>query len=58
MKLFKLFLTLIILLSVSFVVNAQDPLGGRDLSQFKVDALTDNQISAIQQKLRHFLRQV
>jgi protein involved in polysaccharide export with SLBB domain len=31
---------------------AQDPLGGRDLSTLKVEALTDNQISAIQQKLK------
>ena len=52
MKLVKLFLTLIIFILVSFVANAQDPLGGRDLSQVKVDALTDNQISAIQQKLK------
>ena len=52
MKLAKFLLTLIIFISVSFVVKAQDPLGGRDLSQVKVEALTDNQISAIQQKLK------
>jgi protein involved in polysaccharide export with SLBB domain len=52
MKLAKLILTLTILFSVNFIVNAQDPLGGRDLSQVKVDALTDNQITAIQQKLK------
>ncbi len=33
-------------------VFAQDPLSGRDLSTLKVEALTDNQISAIQQKLK------
>jgi len=52
MKLTKLLLTLIFLLSVSFVVHAQDPLGGRDLSQVKAEALTENQITAIQQKLK------
>ena len=52
MKIVKLFLTLIILFSFSLLTNAQDPLGGRDLSQVKVEALTDNQISAIQQKLK------
>lgn len=52
MKLVKFLLALIIFISVSFIVNAQDPLGGRDLSQVKVDALTDNQITAIQQKLK------
>jgi hypothetical protein len=33
-------------------VFAQDPLSGRDLSTLKVETLTDNQISAIQQKLK------
>ena len=52
MKLVKLILTLTFLFSVSYIAIAQDPLGGRDLSQVKVEALTDNQISAIQQKLK------
>jgi hypothetical protein len=52
MKIVKLFLSLIILFSFSLLTHAQDPLGGRDLSQVKVDALTDNQINAIQQKLK------
>jgi protein involved in polysaccharide export with SLBB domain len=52
MKLVKFLLTLSILFFINTTVNAQDPLGGRDLSTVKVDALTDNQISAIQQKLK------
>ena len=52
MKIVKFFITLIILSSFSLLTNAQDPLGGRDLSQVKVEALTDNQITAIQQKLK------
>jgi hypothetical protein len=52
MKLVKLLLTLIVLFSINITVFAQDPLGGRDVSQVKVDALTDNQITAIQQKLK------
>ncbi len=52
MKLVKLLLTSIFLFSLSFVAFAQDPLGGRDLSQIKVEALTDNQITALQQKLK------
>ena len=52
MKLTMFLLTLMIFFSVSFVANAQDPLSGRDLSQVKVEALTDNQITAIQQKLK------
>ena len=36
----------------NFSVFAQDPLGGRDLSTIKVEALSDNQITAIQQKLK------
>jgi protein involved in polysaccharide export with SLBB domain len=39
-------------MTLSFSVYAQDPLGGRDLSTLKVDALSDNQITAIQQKLK------
>ena len=44
MKLAKFLLSLIVFVSINFAVNAQDPLGGRDLSQVKVEALTDNQI--------------
>ena len=52
MRFIKSFFTLVILLAFSFSVFAQDPLGGRDLSTLKVDALSDNQITAIQQKLK------
>jgi protein involved in polysaccharide export with SLBB domain len=36
----------------NFSVFAQDPLSGRDLSNFKTDALSENQIAALQQKLK------
>jgi len=39
-------------MTLSISMYAQDPLGGRDLSTLKVDALSDNQITAIQQKLK------
>jgi protein involved in polysaccharide export with SLBB domain len=52
MRFIKFFFTLVILLTFSFSIYAQDPLGGRDLSNIKVDALSDNQITAIQQKLK------
>jgi protein involved in polysaccharide export with SLBB domain len=52
MRFIKPFITLLILITFSFSVYAQDPLGGRDLSNLKVDALSDNQITAIQQKLK------
>ena len=52
MRFFKPFIAIIILLTLSFTIYAQDPLGGRDLSTLKVDALSDNQITAIQQKLK------
>jgi protein involved in polysaccharide export with SLBB domain len=52
MRFIKPFFNLVILLAFSFSVSAQDPLGGRDLSTIKVDALSDNQITAIQQKLK------
>jgi protein involved in polysaccharide export with SLBB domain len=52
MRFIKSFFTLAILLTFSFSIYAQDPLGGRDLSTLKVDALSDNQITAIQQKLK------
>ena len=43
---------LVILLTFSFSIYAQDPLAGRDLTNIKVDALSENQISAIQQRLK------
>ena len=52
MRFIKSLFTIVILLTFSFSVYAQDPLGGRDLSTLKVDALSDNQITAIQQKLK------
>jgi protein involved in polysaccharide export with SLBB domain len=52
MRFIKTFFTLVILMTLSFSLYAQDPLGGRDLSTLKVDALSDNQITAIQQKLK------
>lgn len=52
MKFIKPFITVVILLTFSFSMFAQDPLGGRDLSTLKVDALSENQITAIQQKLK------
>jgi len=52
MRFIKTILTLVILLTISLSVYAQDPLGGRDLSTLKVDALSDNQITLIQQKLK------
>ncbi len=52
MKLVKFFLSVMLLFSFQMVAFAQDPLGGRDLSTIKVEALTDNQISTIQQKLK------
>lgn len=52
MKLVKFFLSLMFLMTFQIAAFAQDPLGGRDLSTLKVEALTDNQISAIQQKLK------
>jgi protein involved in polysaccharide export with SLBB domain len=52
MRYIKTCITIAILLIFSFSVFAQDPLGGRDLSNFKVEVLTENQIAAIQQKLK------
>ena len=52
MRFIKTFLTLVIFMTLSISMYAQDPLGGRDLSTIKVDALSDNQITAIQQKLK------
>ena len=52
MRFIKTFFKIVILMTFSFSVYAQDPLGGRDLSTLKVDALSENQITAIQQKLK------
>ena len=52
MRFIKSFFTVVILLAFSLSVYAQDPLGGRDLSTIKVDALSENQITALQQKLK------
>ena len=52
MRFIKTLLTLVILLTLSISMYAQDPLAGRDLTNVKVDALSDSQIEAIQQKLK------
>ena len=52
MRFFKPFITLVFLIAFSFSTYAQDPLGGRDLSSFKADALSETQLGAIQQKLK------
>ena len=52
MRFIKSLITIIILLIISLTVFAQDPLGGRDLSTLKVDALSENQINGIKQKLK------
>ena len=52
MRFIKSLFTLVIFMTLSISMYAQDPLGGRDLSTIKVDALSDNQITAIQQKLK------
>jgi len=52
MKFIKSFITVFILVTFSFSVYAQDPLAGRDLSNVKVDALTESQINQIKKKLQ------
>ena len=52
MKFIKSFFTTVILLTFSFSIYAQDPLGSRDLSNLKAESLSENQINAIQQKLK------
>jgi len=52
MRFIKTIITLVILMTLSFSLYAQDPLAGRDLTNVKVDALSDSQIAAIQQKLK------
>ena len=46
MRFIKTFITIVILVTFSYSVKEQDHLAGRDLSTIKVEALTDNQISA------------
>jgi protein involved in polysaccharide export with SLBB domain len=52
MKIFKTIIHIVIFLTFSLSIYAQDPLNGRDLSTLKVETLSENQISAIQQKLK------
>ena len=52
MRFIKTIITLIILMVFNFSVFAQAPLGGRALSTLKVDALSENQINGIKQKLK------
>ena len=52
MRFIKSFFIIVILLAISLSIYAQDPLAGRDLSNFKADALSENQITALQQKLK------
>ena len=51
MRIFKLVLLLVVLTIVSNFVSAQNPLNGQDLSQVKVDALTETQITQIKTEL-------
>ena len=53
MRLIKSIITIVILLTFSISIYAQDPLGGRDLSTLKVDALSDIQITAILRGAQH-----
>ena len=52
MRFIKTLLTIVILMTLSISLYAQDPLAGRDLTNVKVDQLSDNQITAIQQRLK------
>ena len=52
MRFIKSIITLVILLIFSFSVYAQDPFSGRNLRNIKVEAISDNQINAIQQKIK------
>jgi protein involved in polysaccharide export with SLBB domain len=52
MRFIKTIFALVILLTLSIATNAQDPFSGRDLTNFKTEALSENQISALQQKLK------
>jgi protein involved in polysaccharide export with SLBB domain len=52
MRFIKTIFAFVILLTLSLSTFAQDPLSGRDLTNFKTEALSENQISALQQKLK------
>ena len=52
MRFIKTIFAFVILLTLSLSTYAQDPLSGRDLTNFKTEALSENQISALQQKLK------
>jgi protein involved in polysaccharide export with SLBB domain len=52
MRFIKSITFIIVLLTFSLSVYAQDLLNSRDLSNLKVDALSENQITALQQKLK------
>ena len=52
MKIIKTTFIFVILITFSLFANAQDPLSGRDLTNFKTEALSENQIAALQQKLK------
>ena len=52
MRFIKNIFAFVILMTLSLYTYAQDPLAGRDLSTLKVEALSDNQMTAIQQKLK------
>jgi protein involved in polysaccharide export with SLBB domain len=51
MKIVKILFVSIFLLTSSKMLFAQDPLSGRDISNIKVEALTETQISQIKKKL-------
>jgi len=52
MKLAKFFLATALMITISLTSLAQDPLAGRDLSNFKVDALTETQINQVKSELQ------
>ena len=52
MRFIKTIFAFVILLTLSLSTYAQDPLSGRDLTNFKTEALSENQIVALQQKLK------
>ena len=51
MRIFKLLFLVLVLSLTTMVAYAQNPLNGQDLSQVKVDALTETQISQIKSEL-------
>ena len=52
MRFIKTIFAFVILLTLSLSTYAQDPLSGRDLTNFKTESLSENQITALQQKLK------